>query len=156
MADKDQIQLQFAADEPQKEFLSGSEVPPPKAKRGRKPKGSVEEKEPQLPPDDVLFQKQYYGIMDVAAMFGVNASLLRFWEAEFNMQLRKNKKGDRYFTPSDIRLLEVIYDLLRRRKFTIEGARAFLKDEKKAKEQYQLIQSLQALRAFLLELKAHL
>lgn len=156
MADKDQIQFQFTAEEPRKEFLSGSEVPVPKAKRGRKPKGSVVEKEPEIPADDILFQKQYYGIMDVAAMFGVNASLLRFWEAEFNMQLRKNKKGDRFFTPGDIRLLEVIYDLLRRRKFTIEGARAFLKDEKKAKEQYQLIQSLQNLRAFLLELKAHL
>lgn len=155
MADKDQIQFSFTAEEPQKEFLSGSEVPPPQ-KRGRKPKGTVEEKEPEIPPDEILLQKQYYGITDVAAMFGVNASLLRFWETEFAMQLRKNKKGDRFYTPQDIRRLELIYDLLRRRKFTIEGARVFLKDEKKAKEQYQLIQSLQNLRSFLLELKAHL
>lgn len=61
-------------------------------------------------------------------MFQENQSLIRYWESEFDiLQPRKNKKGDRYFRPIDVKNLVLIYDLLRRRKFTIEGARDFLK-----------------------------
>jgi DNA-binding transcriptional MerR regulator len=89
-------------------------------------------------------------------MFKVNTSLLRHWEGEFGMDLRKNKKGDRFFRPSEIKTLQIIHDLLRRRKFTIEGAKDYIKKSKKVDERYQMIQSLQRLRVFLLELKAHL
>ncbi|RYY97001.1 MAG: MerR family transcriptional regulator [Chitinophagaceae bacterium] len=110
----------------------------------------------KLPDDEALHSKAYYGISEVAAMFAVNTSLLRFWEAEFGLTLRKNRKGDRFFTPKDIKTVQLIYDLLRRRKLTIDGARDFLRRNKGADERLVLIQSLQRLRGFLLELKAHL
>ncbi len=130
-----------------------------KSGRGRK---SLKEMEASvdlvnIPPDEVLFQRQYYAIGEVADMFGVNQSLLRFWENEFDiLQPRKNRKGDRHFRPVDIKNLELIYDLLRRRKLTIEGAKDFLKQNKMARERFELIQSLQSIRGFLLEIKAKL
>ncbi len=111
----------------------------------------------QVPDDEILFQKQYYSIGEVATMFHENQSLIRYWETEFDiLQPRKNRKGDRFFRPIDIKNLVMIYDLLRRRKFTIEGAKEYLKKNKKADEKFALIQSLQKIRAFLLELKAQL
>lgn len=110
-----------------------------------------------VPDDEILFQKQYYAIGEVSQMFKVNASLLRFWESEFDIiQPRKNRKGDRHFRPVDIKNLQLIYDLLRRRKLTIEGAKDFLKHNKKSQERFAMIQSLQKIRAFLLEIKASL
>jgi DNA-binding transcriptional MerR regulator len=111
----------------------------------------------QVPEDEILFKKQYYPIGEVALMFRENQSLIRYWETEFDiLQPRKNRKGDRFFRPVDIKNLVLIYDLLRRRKFTIEGAKEYLKKNKKAEERFALIQSLQKIRGFLLELKAHL
>src|SRR5687768_1032001 len=110
-----------------------------------------------IPPDDILFQKQYYSIGEVAAMFRENQSLIRYWETEFDiLQPRKNRKGDRFFRPIDIKNLVMIYDLLRRRKFTIEGAKDYLKKNKKADEKFAMIQSLEKIRGFLLELKANI
>jgi DNA-binding transcriptional MerR regulator len=111
----------------------------------------------RVPEDEILFQKQYYSIGDVAAMFRENQSLIRYWETEFDiLQPRKNRKGDRFFRPVDIKNLVLIYDLLRRRKFTIEGAKDYLKKNKKADEKFAMIQSLEKIRGFLLELKANL
>lgn len=117
----------------------------------------------QVPEDEILFKKQYYSIGEVAQMFRENQSLIRFWETEFDiLQPRKNRKGDRFFRPVDIKNLVLIHDLLRRRKFTIEGAREYLKKNNarslpgKAEEKFELIQSLQKIRSFLLELKASL
>jgi len=110
-----------------------------------------------IPDDDVLFQKQYYSIGEVSQMFKVNASLLRFWESEFDIiKPRKNRKGDRHFRPVDIKNLQLIYDLLRRRKLTIDGARDFIKNNKKSQERFAMIQSLQKVKHFLLEIKASL
>jgi DNA-binding transcriptional MerR regulator len=90
-------------------------------------------------------------------MFHVNNSLIRYWENEFDiLEPRKTRKGDRLFKPEDIKNLQLIHDLLRRRKFTLEGAKEYLKKNKQAKEQYELINSLQKVKAFLLELKANL
>ena len=90
-------------------------------------------------------------------MFRENQSLIRYWETEFDiLQPRKNRKGDRFFRPVDIKNLVLIYDLLRRRKFTIEGAKDYLKKNKKAEEKFAVIQSLQKLKGFLLELRANL
>lgn len=158
-----QITFEFTGEE-QKEFLSGNtiaskEIIKTKSTRGRK---SLKEAETSLynvvvPEDEILFQKQYYSIGEVATMFGVNTSLVRFWENEFDvLEPRKNRKGDRFFKPSDIKNLQLIYDLLRRRKFTIEGAKDYLKKNKHADERYVMIQSLQRIKSFLLELKAHL
>jgi len=111
----------------------------------------------RIPPDEQLFQKQYYSIGEVAEMFNVNQSLLRFWETEFDIiQPRKNRKGDRHFRPVDIKNLLLIHDLLRRRKLTIEGAKDFLKKNKRSQERFGMIQSLQKLKGFLLEVKASL
>ena len=158
-----QITFEFSGEE-SKEVLSGNLMPAKqmlkaKSSRGRK---SLKEAETSLenvvvPDDEILFQKQYYSIGEVATMFGVNTSLVRFWENEFDiLEPRKNRKGDRFFKPSDIKNLQLIHDLLRRRKFTIEGAKDYLKKNQRADERYGMIQSLQRLRSFLLELKAHL
>jgi len=112
----------------------------------------------EIPEDDVLFQKQYYSITEVAEWFHVNASLLRFWEREFDiLKPRKNRKGDRLFRPEDIKNLRIIYYLLRQQKYSIEGAKQFLKDnKKKAEMQTQLVEALTKFRSFLLELRANL
>ena len=131
----------------------------PKSTRGRKSLKTLsgEVDRINVPEDEVLFQRQYYAIGEVAEMFHVNASLLRYWETEFDiLQPRKNRKGDRHFRPVDIKNLQLIHDLLRRRKLTIEGAKDFLKRNKKSQERFELIQSLQKIRSFLLEIKASL
>ena len=112
----------------------------------------------EVPDDEILFQKQYYAISEVAKWFNVNQSLLRYWENEFPvLKPRKTRKGDRLFRPEDVKNLQLIYYLLRQRKFSIEGARQYMKDnKKKADAQMQLIQSLTKFRAFLLEWKANL
>jgi DNA-binding transcriptional MerR regulator len=128
-------------------------------KRGRKSIKEIESRVDlvRVPEDEELFKKQYYTIGEVAVMFSEKQSLIRYWESEFDiLQPRKNRKGDRYFRPIDIKNLVLIYDLLRRRKFTIDGARDFLKKNKKAEERFALIQSLQKLRGFLQELRSNL
>jgi DNA-binding transcriptional MerR regulator len=110
-----------------------------------------------IPDDDELFKKQYYSIGEVATMFRENQSLIRYWETEFDiLQPRKNRKGDRFFRPVDVKNLVMIYDLLRRRKFTIEGAKDYLKKNKNAEEKFAMIQSLEKIKTFFLELKASL
>jgi DNA-binding transcriptional MerR regulator len=110
-----------------------------------------------VPDDEELFSKQYYPIGMVTQMFKVNHSLLRFWEAEFDiLKPRKNGKGDRLFRPEDVKNLKLIYHLLRERKYTIEGAKEYLRKNKHAEKKYELIDSLKHLRGFLLELKATL
>ncbi len=130
-----------------------------KSKRGRKSLKDMTA-DPGLidiPEDEILFKKQYYSIGDVAAMFKENTSLIRYWENEFAiLKPKKNKKGDRYFRPEDVKNLKMIYHLLRERKYTIEGAKEFLKNNKAAGEKHQMIESLQKIKLFLLELKNNL
>ena len=142
--------------EPEMESVA---APAKKSTRGRKSLKALDAEADlvNIPDDETLFQRQYYSIGEVADMFGVNQSLLRFWENEFDIiQPRKNRKGDRHFRPVDIKNLELIYDLLRRRKLTIEGAKDFLKKSSRANEHFEMIQSLQSLKGFLLEIKAAL
>lgn len=111
----------------------------------------------EVPEDEVLFQKMYYTMSMVADMFKVNQSLIRFWENEFDLlKPKKNGKGDRLFRPEDVKNLKLIYHLLRERKYTIEGAKDFLKHNKKADEKYMLIESLKRIKGFMNELKANL
>ena len=136
-----------------------SPSPLPPSKRGRKSlkQVSAEADLIEIPVDEVLFSKQYYTMGEVSEMFRVNQSLLRFWESEFDvLQPRKNKKGDRYFRPADIKNLHLIYHLLRQKKYTIEGAKEFLKKNKKADERFEVIKRLQEIKGFLLEMKAQL
>lgn len=111
----------------------------------------------EIPADEILFQKQYYSIGDVAAMFKENTSLIRYWENEFTiLKPKKNQKGDRFFRPEDVKNLKMIYHLLRERKYTIEGAKEFLKNNKAAGEKHEMLESLQKIKSFLLELKNNL
>ncbi|MGF7231291.1 MerR family transcriptional regulator [Arachidicoccus sp.] len=128
-------------------------------KRGRK---SFKEMDAEVdlisvPPDEELFKKQYYSISIVAKWFRVNNSLLRFWENEFKiLKPKKNKKGDRFFRPEDVKNLQVIYYLLRQKKLTISGAVKHLKAHKENTEvNLQIIHSLNNFKGFLLELKAN-
>lgn len=131
----------------------------PKSARGRKSikEMSMEADQPQIPDDEKLFSKQYYGIGEVAIMFRVNASLLRYWETEFDvLKPKKNGKGDRFFRPEDIKNLQIIHHLLRQKKFTIQGAKDYLKSNKQSKEKFEMVKELQQLKSFLLEMKAGL
>lgn len=153
------IPLPVEMPEPDAATKSSSEIGVKKSGRGRKSirEMSLEAARIEIPPDDLLFSKQYYSIGEVAAMFSVNASLLRYWESEFDVfKLRKNKKGDRFFKPDDIKNLQLIHHLLRERKYTIEGAREFLRNSKKSKEKFEAIETLRKIRSFLSEMKAGL
>jgi DNA-binding transcriptional MerR regulator len=111
----------------------------------------------EVPEDDVLFSKKYYSIGLVAQMFKVNISLIRFWEKEFDIIKPKlNGKGDRHFRPEDVKNLKLIYHLLREKKYTIDGARVFLKTNKKSEESFAVIEELKKLQLFLTDLKLSL
>lgn len=105
-----------------------------------------------------LPEKRYYGIGEVANAFGVNTSLIRFWEKEFDvLQPKKNAKGNRKFTPQDIKNLQLIYHLVKERGFTLEGAKTYLKEEKqKALTTYDIIQKLEMVKAELVKIKNQL
>ena len=105
-----------------------------------------------------LPEKRYYGIGEVAIAFGVNTSLIRFWEKEFDvLQPKKNAKGNRKFTPQDIKNLQLIYHLVKERGFTLEGAKTHLKEEKqKTLSNFEVIQKLQKVKAELLKIKEQL
>ncbi len=111
-----------------------------------------------IPADEELYQKQYYTMGAVSEMFHINQSMLRHWENEFDiLNPMKNKKGDRYFRPVDIKNVELIYYLIRKRKFTIDGAKNFIKQQKqRAADTFAAVQSLEKLRSFLTSLKANL
>lgn len=105
-----------------------------------------------------LPEKRYYGIGEVAKAFGVNTSLIRFWEKEFDvLQPKKNAKGNRKFTPQDIQNLKLIYHLVKERGFTLEGAKIHLKEEKqKTLSKFEIIDKLQFVKAELLKIKDQL
>lgn len=80
---------------------------------------------------DQELTKLYYSIGEVSELFGVSTSLIRYWEGEFNsLKPYKNRRGDRRFTPKDIRQLEKIYNLVKERGFTLDGAKSELKAQK--------------------------
>lgn len=135
----------------------------PQSKENRRGRKSYKEMDAaivhvEIPEDKILFSKSYYPISEVAQWFNVNTSLIRFWENEFSiLKPKKNKKGDRLFRPEDVKNLQLIYHLLRERKFSIEGARQYLKDNHaKAMAELKTVQSLSRIKYFLLELKANL
>jgi DNA-binding transcriptional MerR regulator len=103
-------------------------------------------------------QRVYYSIGEVARMFGVNPSLIRFWEKEFDIiRPHKNKKGNRLFTPKDVDNFHLIYHLVKERGYTLQGARDKLKEnpDKLAKE-FEIVKTLDRMKAFLQDLKNQL
>ena len=105
-----------------------------------------------------LPEKRYYGIGEVAKAFDVNTSLIRFWEKEFDvLQPKKNAKGNRKFTPKDIKNLQLIYHLVKERGFTLEGAKTHLREERqKTLTNFEIIQKLEKVKAELLKIKEEL
>lgn len=105
-----------------------------------------------------LPEKRYYSIGEVAKAFGVNTSLIRFWENEFDiLRPKKNAKGNRKFTPDDIKNLQLIFHLVKERGFTLEGAKIHLKEEKKRTlTNFEIIRKLEFAKAELLKIKENL
>lgn len=110
-----------------------------------------------VPDDETLFSKRYYSIGLVADMFCENISLIRFWENEFDiLKPKKNGKGNRLFRPEDVKNLQIIHHLLREQKYTLDGAKDFMKRNKKQDETFKVIDELKNVKALLGELKASL
>ncbi len=103
-------------------------------------------------------EKLYYSIGEVAALFNVNASLIRFWENEFEiLQPKKNKKGNRLFTVEDLSHLKLIYHLVKERGYTLDGAKKKLKNNKgDIEQQVEIKASLLKIRSYLEDLKDQL
>ncbi|MBD3637327.1 MAG: MerR family transcriptional regulator [Crocinitomicaceae bacterium] len=102
--------------------------------------------------------KLYYSIGEVADMFEVNTSLIRFWEKEFkSIKPKKNKKGNRLFTEKDIEAIKEIYHLVKEKGYTLDGAKSELKSAKNSgDENAQIIRKLQAIKSELNKLKDQL
>jgi len=102
--------------------------------------------------------KLYYSIGEVARMFDVNSSLIRFWEKEFDIiKPQKNKKGNRLFTQDDVDNFYIIYHLVKERGFTLEGAKKKLKENKSDTiNNIEIIKSLNKVRNFLVDIKKEL
>ena len=104
-----------------------------------------------------LPDKLYYPIGEVAKAFGVNTSLIRYWEQEFPIiKKKKNKKGNRYFTPEDIKNLKIIYHLVKEKGYTLDGARIALTNNSKISETITIIDRLEFVKAELQKLKESL
>lgn len=98
--------------------------------------------------------KKYYTIGEVAKLFKVRTSNIRYWTKEFTLKVRTTRKGDRLYTPEQVKEIRTIYHLVKERGFTINGAKTHLKNNKKAAvESVDLKQSLLQLRNKLVDLK---
>ena len=103
-------------------------------------------------------EKLFYKIGEVADMFAVNVSLIRFWEKEFDiLKPKKNKKGNRLFTKKDIDNLKIVYHLVKERGFTLEGAKQKLKENKgDTINNFEIVNHLRDIRGFLVKLREEL
>jgi DNA-binding transcriptional MerR regulator len=159
VVNEDPIEVEFVETDPAPVMETSITAPIKTSTRGRKKLtdlainlGIID-----VPEDEELFKKKYYGIGIVAEMFKVNISLIRFWEKEFDILKPKlNGKGDRHFRPEDVKNLKLIHHLLREKKYTIEGARDFLRKNKKSEEVFGIIEDLKKTKLFLMDLKLSL
>jgi DNA-binding transcriptional MerR regulator len=102
--------------------------------------------------------KLYYSIGELAKAFDVNTSLIRFWDKEFDvLKPKKNAKGNRKFTPEDVKNLQLIYHLVKERGFTLEGAKTHLKEnQKKTLDKFEIITKLESIKNELIKFKGDL
>ena len=102
--------------------------------------------------------KRYYSIGELAKAFDVNASLIRFWDKEFDiLKPKKNAKGNRMFTPEDVANLKLIFHLVKERGFTLEGAKTNLKEgQKKTLDKYEIISKLEGIKMQLNAIKSEI
>lgn len=105
-----------------------------------------------------LPEKRYYSIGELAKAFNVNASLIRFWDKEFDiLKPKKNAKGNRMFTPEDVKNLQLIYHLVKERGFTLDGARVHLKEgQQKTLDKFEIIRKLESIKTTLINIKNEL
>jgi DNA-binding transcriptional MerR regulator len=111
-----------------------------------------------MPYKEREISKLYYTMGEVATMFDVNTSLIRFYEKEFDvLKPKKNKKGNRLFTPEDLENLKIIFHLIRDKGYTLNGAKEHLKNNLgDTKDNQRVIDSLENLKKFLLEVRDQL
>lgn len=111
-----------------------------------------------MPQPKETLLKRYYTISEVASMFGVSTSLIRFWETEFEvLKPHKNAKGDRRFTPENIEQIKKVYHLVKERGFTLQGAKQELRQRhEEGKKKTDVLESLRNLRNQLEALKSQL
>ena len=103
-------------------------------------------------------EKLYYSIGEVAEIFTVAPSLIRFWESEFDIiKPKKNRKGNRQFTKEDIDNVRTIYHLVKEKGFTLQGAKEMLRNDSQAvKDKMEMLDSLRNVKKFLVELREKL
>jgi DNA-binding transcriptional MerR regulator len=108
-----------------------------------------------MPYKEKKVEKLYYSIGEVADMFKVNASLIRFWEKEFDIiKPKKNKKGNRFFTKQDIDNIQLIYHLVKEKGLTLSGAKKKLRDNREdTNNNYEVVKTLTEIKTMLLEIK---
>jgi len=108
-----------------------------------------------MPYREKKVEKLYYSIGEVAKIFDVNTSLIRFWEKEFDViKPKKNKKGNRFFTKQDIDNFHLIYHLVKERGMTLQGAKKKLKENKEDTiNNFEIVKSLSEIKNLLLEIK---
>ncbi|MDO4782265.1 MAG: MerR family transcriptional regulator [Capnocytophaga felis] len=102
-----------------------------------------------------LPEKLYYTIGEVAKAFNVNASLIRFWEKEFEIiNPKKNAKGSRKFSADDVKKLQLIYHLVKEQGHTLEGARQKIQENtQKTFSNYEIVEKLERIKQMLIYLK---
>lgn len=111
-----------------------------------------------MPYKENKIEKVYYSIGELAEMFKVNTSLIRYWEKEFDIiKPHKNKKGNRLFTKEDIDNFHIIYHLVKERGLTLKGAKMKLKENREdTVNNFQVIKSLNDIKEILLEIRESL
>ncbi|MBP3382643.1 MAG: MerR family transcriptional regulator [Tidjanibacter sp.] len=102
--------------------------------------------------------KIYYSVGEVCELFGVNASLLRFWEEEFPvLKIKKDSRGHRKYTPKDVDNLRLIYHLVKEQGMTLEGARKRMRNNPEGvSHDAEIVERLKNIRNMLAALKAEM
>ncbi len=111
-----------------------------------------------MPYKEPIVERLYYSIGEVANMFNVNTSLIRYWEKEFDIiKPHKNKKGNRLFTQQDVDNFHLIYHLVKERGMTLKGAKLKLKENRQSTEEnFELIKRLKEIRETLISIRDNL
>ncbi|TLX76091.1 MerR family transcriptional regulator [Labilibacter sediminis] len=111
-----------------------------------------------MPYKEPKIEKLYYTIGEVAEMFKVNTSLIRFWEKEFDIiKPHKNKKGNRLFTPADVENFHLIYHLVKEKGMTLKGAQKKLEENRDDTiHNFEIISRLKDMKSMLIEIKENL
>ncbi|TAJ09319.1 MerR family transcriptional regulator [Marinilabiliaceae bacterium JC017] len=111
-----------------------------------------------MPYKETKVEKLYYSIGEVAEMFKVNTSLIRFWEKEFSIiKPHKNKKGNRLFTPKDIENFHLIFHLVKEKGMTLKGAQKKLKENREDTiNNFEVVARLKEVRNLLVEIRDNL